>query len=179
MKKNTQGFTLIELLVVIAIIGLLSSVVLAALNQTRAKARDTQRLSQAKEIVTAIELYIADKGYAPPLGGVSNCENPSSACMARDDNEGNAWNTLQSELSPYISSLPRDPKSGQRINDKYFGYLYQPANQLLGYIDNADFGFCPGNIGCPNSSSYKFYILNFETSDGKKIFGPVHGIFSI
>ena len=53
MKK---GFTLIELLVVIAIISLLSGIVLASINQSRAKARDTRRLGNARAIITALEM---------------------------------------------------------------------------------------------------------------------------
>jgi len=45
-----KGFTLIELLVVISIISLLSTVVMSALNDSRIKARDTQRVAQIREL---------------------------------------------------------------------------------------------------------------------------------
>jgi len=62
--RNQRGFTLIELLVVIAIIGMLSSVVLASLNSAREKSRDARRLSDIKQIQTALELIFDDS--APP-----------------------------------------------------------------------------------------------------------------
>lgn len=65
MKKLTKGFTLIELLVVIAIIGILSSVVLASLNSARQKARDARRISDAKNIQLALELYADSNGAYP------------------------------------------------------------------------------------------------------------------
>lgn len=55
-RKRQRGFTLIELLVVIAIIGLLSSVVLASLNNARERSRDARRLGDIKQIQTALEL---------------------------------------------------------------------------------------------------------------------------
>ena len=54
---NKKGFTLIELLVVIAIIGLLSTLAVVALGSARLKARDAKRVSDLKQIQTALELY--------------------------------------------------------------------------------------------------------------------------
>ena len=63
MKKQ-KGFTLIELLVVIAIIGLLSTLAVVALNNARMKSRDAKRVSDIKQIQTALELYYNDaNGY--------------------------------------------------------------------------------------------------------------------
>ena len=71
--KNTarKGFTLIELLVVIAIIGLLSTLAVVALNSARAKSRDAKRISDVKQVQTALELYFADQGgYPSPTAGL-------------------------------------------------------------------------------------------------------------
>jgi len=64
MKKQ-KGFTLIELLVVIAIIGLLSTLAVVALNNARMKSRDAKRVSDIKQIQTALELYYNDANAYP------------------------------------------------------------------------------------------------------------------
>ncbi|MDP3836745.1 MAG: prepilin-type N-terminal cleavage/methylation domain-containing protein [bacterium] len=65
MNKNKKGFTLIELLVVIAIIGLLSTLSVLALNSARARARDAKRISDVKQIQTALEMYYNEAGQYP------------------------------------------------------------------------------------------------------------------
>ncbi|OJI07840.1 hypothetical protein BK004_00115 [bacterium CG10_46_32] len=60
-----KGFTLVELLVVIAIIGVLSTLAVVALNNAREKSRDAKRVSDIKQIQTALELYFTDKNTYP------------------------------------------------------------------------------------------------------------------
>ena len=54
MKINlihtNRGFTLIELLVVVSIIGLLSSIVLASVNNARLKSKDALIIQEAKQM---------------------------------------------------------------------------------------------------------------------------------
>jgi len=63
--KNKKGFTLIELLVVVAIMGLLAALAVVALNTARARARDARRVSDIKQIQTALELYYMDNYKYP------------------------------------------------------------------------------------------------------------------
>lgn len=72
MPKNyKKGFTLIELLVVVAIMALLASLAIVALNQARARARDARRVSDIKQIQTALEMYFLDKYQYPDGAGVT------------------------------------------------------------------------------------------------------------
>ena len=85
MKNNKKGFTLIELLVVIAIIGLLATLSVVALNTARVKARDARRVSDIKQIQTALEMYF-------------------------DTNSGYPNNTTTLQGSGFMSSVPSNPQ---------------------------------------------------------------------
>lgn len=91
MRKQ-KGFTLIELLVVIAIIGLLSTLAVVALNNARQKSRDAKRISDIKQIQTALELYYNDaNGY------------PQTANLVE------AGDALSYGSTTYMGSIPTAP----------------------------------------------------------------------
>lgn len=90
------GFTLIEVLIVLAIIGILVSYILASLSEARRRSRDTQRVTDIRELRSALELYFdAFKSY-PPSTGI--CDTANGNFMG-----------LQLLAPEYISVIRTDP----------------------------------------------------------------------
>ena len=110
MRKK-QGFTLIELLVVIAIIGLLSTLAVVALNNARQKSRDAKRVSDIKQIQTALELYFNDANAYPPnlaepisyAGTAYMAATPTNPAPEEDGDcpDGQAYTMTQANTGTY------------------------------------------------------------------------------
>ena len=140
--KNKKSFTLIELLVVIAIIGVLSTVVLISLKSIRAKARDARRLSDMKQIQTALEEYYSDYGHYPQ-------ENSSNGSWEISNEDGGDFIDDLKDKG-YMDTVPVDPMN---ISGDYYCYYNYPASSAKYY-------------NCPEEND--FYVLgvkNMETSN--------------
>ena len=136
-EKYLKGFTLIELLVVISIIGILISLSLFGIQNSRKSARDAKRKSDLESIRSALEMYKADNGKYP---STSSGMNASSLA-----------------ISSYISSIPTDPISG-RI------YVYSCTNvsgsnclayDLCAALEARRSSVSCGTMNCGASCNYK------------------------
>lgn len=103
-KVRTRGFTLIEMLVVISIISLLGSIILTNVAEGRRRARDVQRVSATRTVITALEAYYVENGNYPCVYSISSGDGSFLADLVNDG---------------YISSPPQDP-----INSGAFQYWY-------------------------------------------------------
>ncbi len=129
LNKFRGGFTLVELLVVIAMLGILSAVLVMAINPLAQiqRGRDTQRKSNLASIQSALELYRHDFGNYPynsttPPGlypvSMSNCTS--------DTFQG----TINGGTVTYLQSIPCDPLGFSATSSTFNKgqYLYIPYN---------------------------------------------------
>ena len=147
MKNNKKGFTLIELLVVIAIIGLLSTLAVVSLSSAREKARNAKRMSDLKQVSTAMELYSSDDatGLYPVVGvcGAAGIIAAADGLLICPSPHG----LINSDGEVFLAAYPEDPTATTP-----YTYDLQGANGycLEATLENNDDDY----FVCMNGSCY-------------------------
>lgn len=115
--KLQRGFTLIELLVVVAIIGILASVVLAALGSARTKAQDAKIKSEMSQMRAQGEIFNIEQGnygygfygYCAYAVGGNDIPSLGSGVVASTDPNifgPNVQNSLYPLMVSVMNNLP-------------------------------------------------------------------------
>lgn len=91
-----NGFTIIELLVTIVVIGILATIMIVSYSGIQQRSRDSGRASDITQLKIALEKYHAEESQYPDACG---------------DNFGCPVSTLANQLSPYLKTIPHDPRN--------------------------------------------------------------------
>lgn len=98
-RKRPGGFTLVELLVTLGVVLVLSALLLPGMKTAFGKGKDTQCLSNLRQLGVAVNLYIGENNGELPFEGVE--ENPTWTQTRSPQNE-RAWFNV---LPPYVEHL--------------------------------------------------------------------------
>lgn len=136
---NRRGFTLIELLVVIAIIAILAAILFPVFATAKEHARQTQCLSNLRQLGNAFLQYLDDNnGIMPAVGWTGFNETPSGTgnwcgCTAPFD-QGGSLLLQRSQVFPYVrnSKIFACPSDRSQIGK----YILDPAKIQLSYSMN-------------------------------------------
>ena len=113
-QSKQKGFTIVELLIVIVVIGILAAISIVAYNNVTQKARDDQRVTDARNIVNAAASYQAEIGTWPSAGQLTGYNTVSLSGSAK------------TRLEHASATGATNPTDGTK--DTFYRYVACPAS---------------------------------------------------
>jgi type II secretion system protein G len=154
MKKGNinHGFTLVELLVVISIIGMLASVVLAALNGARNKASEAKKTIEVHSVDTALKMYTMDVGSAPGNYNKDGVYDSNGEGNLPAQEGTSAYNQSMGKLveKGFLPSIPTSPSGKSYYYFDYGG----PDGSGATFWASLDSGSCGSSVTGTDGLTY-------------------------
>jgi prepilin-type N-terminal cleavage/methylation domain-containing protein len=151
-----KGFTIIELITVVAIIAIITAITTTNFTTSKAKARDTKRVSDISQLQFALELFFDRCNQYPTVA--SNMPNLAA---------GNGSNgcPVGVTLGPtFISNLPNPPTAG----DYYYAvdnsstptdYVLRTRLETTNPVLNDDIDATTYTVDCADTSPNFYYCV--------------------
>jgi len=160
-KKWTIWGLVIFVIHILLIFSLLSSLAIVALNSARARARDARRISDIKQIQTALELYYLDNNQYP----ISETYDIEGMCFCSDGFKSQCSGTTYMGIIP---SSP-EPEDGDCsfLDNFYYYERITPYDYKLQYClgETVDDIHSGTNIATSMGLSSQFYNIDTKLSD--------------
>jgi len=143
--KSHSGFTLIELIIVVAIIAIIAGSVFVAIDPARRlqAARNSTRWADVTIVVESIKKFQVDNDGSLPstataidsaattyqiLGESVTCTGLTCGSLAMAATNCGV-DALDTDLDPYLRSVPQDPSTGSSDNTRY--YINKDTNNVI------------------------------------------------
>lgn len=128
-----------ELLLVVGIIGILSFIIITAINPLKqlGQARDSQRKSDVLAIILAFYQYVLDHGGEYPTQIPYGAENAKAICKTSEAICANGIN-LRSLTGAYVADIPVDPhEPSTSTGTSYYIYAHS-GNRITVFAPRAE-----------------------------------------
>jgi len=128
---SKKGFTVIEMLIIFSIISIIFSYIFITVNNSRSRARDSQRAADLVSLKSAINEYYREKGSYPlAVNGCSVSTSEAIHWIGAGDRSNCVKENFIVGLTPnFINLLPKDPgpeslDSGDSLSNRGLVYIH-------------------------------------------------------
>jgi prepilin-type N-terminal cleavage/methylation domain-containing protein len=145
--RREKGFTLVELMVVITILGILVALAVANVGPINQRAKETQVMAGAKEIVTALETFASNNGGNYPGVALPRCDDDGISPFLDEDGDIDLY-TMRALIGG--GKVDHDPAVSNFLDGFYFPP--QPVSVIEGQEQIPD--------RLRNSAAIELYPIN-------------------